>query len=76
MHHAWQHITIVDPAHRGHRLGMWVKLANLRYTRGEEPALRNIDTWNAATNSHMIAINEALGFRAVEGWAEYQHEIT
>src|SRR5581483_8081231 len=25
--HAWQGITIVDPAHRGHRLGALVKIA-------------------------------------------------
>jgi GNAT superfamily N-acetyltransferase len=74
--HAWQNITIVDPDHRGHRLGMWVKLANLRYTLGEEPALCAIDTWNAAANTHMIAINEAIGFRAVEGWIQWQHELS
>ena len=73
--HAWQFLTVVDPAHRGHRLGLAVKLANLRYALGHEPALRAIDTWNAAANRHMIAINEALGFRPVDVWSKWQHEF-
>ena len=73
--HAWQQITIVDPEHRGHRLGLWVKVANLRYMLANEPAVRTIDTWNAASNTHMIAINEAVGFRAVDAWGMWQQEI-
>ncbi len=73
--HAWQHITIVDPAHRGHRLGIWSKLANLRYVLAYEPALRTVDTWNAAANTHMIAINEAIGFRAVDAFTQWQQAI-
>jgi GNAT superfamily N-acetyltransferase len=73
--HAWQQITIVDPDHRGHRLGLWVKVANLRYMLEHEPAVRTIDTWNAASNSHMIAINEAVGFRPVDAWGMWQQEI-
>jgi GNAT superfamily N-acetyltransferase len=73
--HAWQWITIVDPAHRGHRLGRCVKLANLHHALATEPALRTIDTWNAASNAHMIAINEEMGFRAVDAWIQWQHEF-
>jgi GNAT superfamily N-acetyltransferase len=73
--HAWQQITIVDPAHRGHRLGLLVKIENLRQTLELEPATRDIDTWNAAENAHMIAINETLGYRPVDGWVEWQQAI-
>jgi GNAT superfamily N-acetyltransferase len=73
--HAWQFLTVVDPAHRGHRLGLGIKLANLRHALGHMPGLRMIDTWNAASNSHMIAINEALGFRPVDAWSKWQHEF-
>jgi GNAT superfamily N-acetyltransferase len=72
---AWQQTTIVDPDHRGHRLGILVKVENLRHTLTHEPALRHVDTWNAAENEHMIAINEAIGFRAVDGWVDWQHDV-
>jgi RimJ/RimL family protein N-acetyltransferase len=73
--HAWQWITIVDPEHRGHRLGMVVKLENLRHAREHEPDLRVIDTGNAAVNDHMISINEAIGFRAVDAETHWQQEF-
>jgi GNAT superfamily N-acetyltransferase len=73
--HAFQWITLVDPAHRGHRLGALVKVANLGQARENEPELRVIDTWNAAVNQHMIAINEAMGFRPVDCWVNWQQEI-
>ncbi|SBT48588.1 GNAT family N-acetyltransferase [Micromonospora auratinigra] len=72
---AWQQQTIVDPDHRGHRLGLLTKIENLRYVRAAEPALRAVDTYNAAENSHMIAINEQLGFRPVDGSTEWQATI-
>ncbi|NJC73623.1 GNAT family N-acetyltransferase [Planosporangium thailandense] len=73
--HAWQNITLVDPPHRGHRLGTIVKIANLRYALENEPALRFIDTWNAAANDHMISINETLGFRPVDALVNWQQEV-
>lgn len=73
--HAWQQVTIVDPAHRGHRLGLLVKIENLLHTLAHEPALRHLDTWNATENAHMVAINEAIGFRPVDGWISWQAEI-
>jgi GNAT superfamily N-acetyltransferase len=73
--HAWQFITLVDPPHRGHRLGTIVKIANLRYAMAGEPGLRAVDTWNAAVNGHMISINEALGFRPVDCLVNWQRDI-
>ncbi|MEU4641221.1 GNAT family N-acetyltransferase [Micromonospora sp. NPDC023814] len=73
--HAFQQITIVDPAHRGHRLGLLVKIENLRHLLAHEPAVRAIDTFNAAENSYMITINEQLGFRRVDGWTDWQLTI-
>lgn len=70
--HSFQNITIVEPRHRGHRLGAIVKVENLRWTLASEPQLRIVDTWNAAVNDHMISINEAMGFRPVDGWNNYQ----
>ena len=57
--------TIVLPEHRGHRLGMRVKAANLIAVRDALPGARAIITWNAEENRHMLDVNEALGFRPV-----------
>ncbi|GHJ46356.1 GNAT family N-acetyltransferase [Catellatospora sp. TT07R-123] len=73
--HAWQQITIVDPDHRGHRLGTLVKLENLRRFRAEAPLVEVIDTFNAAENSYMIAINDEMGYRPVHGAQNWQREL-
>lgn len=73
--HAFQQITLVDPEHRGHRLGTIIKIENLRAALAYEPALRMVDTFNAGTNEHMISINEAMGFRPVDLWHNWQLTI-
>ena len=72
---ASQWSTIVMGEHRGHRLGMLAKLANLQFLRTRRPRVRFINTWNAGVNAHMVSINEALGFRAVERWREWQLDL-
>lgn len=61
---AFQEDTLVQAAHRGHGLGLRVKVANLRRLASERPGVRRIHTWNADENSWMLAINRQLGFRA------------
>jgi len=56
-----QEDTSVVRRHRGHRLGVWLKATMLLWLRDQRPELTTIDTWNAASNEHMIAVNEALG---------------
>jgi hypothetical protein len=73
--HAWQQITIVDPDHRGHRLGALVKVENLRFFRANMPEVQIVDTFNAAENSYMIAINEDMGFRPKFAFANWKREI-
>jgi GNAT superfamily N-acetyltransferase len=63
---AFQQITAVLEAHRGHRLGMLIKVAMLELLLAREPRVRYVETGNAGSNAHMIAINEQLGF-AVRG---------
>ena len=68
---ACQGDTLVTRAHRGHRLGLRIKLANLELLLREHPEVRAIDTFNADDNRWMIAVNEAMGFvpiRHVEDW--------
>jgi RimJ/RimL family protein N-acetyltransferase len=55
--------TLVVPEHRGHSLGLLIKLANLRAYRERFPTARKVVTFNAEENQHMLAINDALGFR-------------
>lgn len=62
----WQGPTFVLPEHRGRRLGLRLKLATLPLVTQAAPHLRRVVTTNGAGNSHMVAINDALGFRAVE----------
>lgn len=70
-----QGTTIIDPRHRGHRLGLLLKAVNLREVLAGRPGLETVWTWNADSNTHMIAINETLGYR-VEGWsAGYQRSL-
>jgi GNAT superfamily N-acetyltransferase len=65
--------TLVDRAHRGHRLGVAVKVANLRAFRAVHPEdRRRIVTWNAEVNTHMIEINERIGFRAAARGGQLQ----
>lgn len=66
----WQ--TIVAPEHRGHRLGLLLKIANLRYLQRHEPAVTRIDTWNADSNAPMLRVNVAMGFQPVRQWAEWE----
>jgi GNAT superfamily N-acetyltransferase len=68
----YQWDTIVRSDHRGHRLGLLLKLTNLRQLREVMPATRYVNTWNADTNAPMVAVNDALGFRAVETMQEWQ----
>lgn len=72
---AYQWDTIVAPDHRGHRLGLLLKAANLELLRSTLPGARLVNTWNAETNKHMIAINDALGFRPIERWREWQLDL-
>lgn len=70
-----QWITIVDSRHRGHRLGLLVKLENHRQLRRERPEVRWVYTGNADVNQHMISINERLGFEVLDSWQNYQRTL-
>ena len=59
----FQELTAVARAHRGHRLGLLLKVAMQEWLAEAEPQLRRILTGNAGANDYMIAINEALGYR-------------
>jgi GNAT superfamily N-acetyltransferase/RimJ/RimL family protein N-acetyltransferase len=68
-------ITIVDPAHRGRRLGLALKLATHDLVVATYPDLVSVDTSNAEVNTWMNAVNEALGYRTIETLLELQKRL-
>lgn len=70
-----QHDTSVVSAHRGHRLGLLLKLELLRWLRESQPQVESVDTWNAESNDHMIGVNNALGYRVMGRGLSFQKSI-
>jgi GNAT superfamily N-acetyltransferase len=71
---AFQEDTSVVRAHRGHRLGLLMKAEMLRWISVARPEVAAIDTWNAVSNHHMIAINERLGATVVAVHQSYRRD--
>ena len=65
-HDVWQWGTLVNRNHRGHRLGMAVKVRNLEQLAAASSGRVRVLTCNAETNRHMVDINVRLGFEAIE----------
>lgn len=72
---AHQEDTSVVRAHRGHRLGLLLKLDMIEWLRHERPEVTAAETWNDATNHHMIAVNERLGMRVVGRSTVFSREV-
>lgn len=66
---------LVLPEHRGHRLGIAMKLANLRAVQRHQPERRTLHTYNAPSNEPVLATNERFGFRPVEQNSEWQRPV-
>lgn len=64
--------TAVSREHRGHRLGLLVKIEMMRWLAEAEPQLEVIETWNNADNYHMINVNEAIGYRLSRVFTMYE----
>jgi len=69
---ALQDDTFVRPEHRGHGLGMRLKLANLPQVEAHRGDRRWLHTWTATDNTPMQRVNVAFGFRLVERTHEYE----
>lgn len=67
--------TFVHREHRGHRLGLAVKVANLAHVQQRHPERTIVSTTNAVDNGPMVAINEQLGFRPVEVMVEFVRQL-
>ena len=72
---AYQWGTLVRTDHRGRRLGLAVKVANVRLLQETQPQITTLVTFNADVNAPMVAVNEQLGFRPVQWLGELQKKI-
>jgi RimJ/RimL family protein N-acetyltransferase len=71
-HIGFQADTAVSRAHRGHRLGLLLKIDMMRWLAEAEPQLEVLETWNNADNRFMIGVNELLGYRLSNTFATYE----
>jgi len=72
---AVQELTAVARQHRGHRLGLRVKVAMLDLLAKREPQVTQVLTHNAGGNEHMISINTELGFEVLERQPSWELEV-
>ena len=72
---AEQWATLVLHEHRGRRLGLLLKTANLQALVAEMPLVRRIHTWNAVENEPMLQVNRSLGFAPVGLMTEWQKRL-
>ena len=74
--HAGQGDTAVHRDHRGHRLGLLLKIEMMRWLAETEPQITEITTWNHADNRYMIDVNEAIGYRLSRVFAMYERTVS
>ena len=67
--------TLVLPGHRGHRLGIAMKLATHRRTAELFPSCAYVETGNAGVNATMNAVNARMGYRVVERCLDVQKRL-
>lgn len=70
-----QYDTAVHRDHRGHRLGMLLKIDMMRWLTETEPQIERIETWNHADNNYMISVNEKIGYRLSRVFDTYQRKL-
>jgi GNAT superfamily N-acetyltransferase len=70
-----QYATLVLREHRGHRLGMLMKVANLRHLARVAPGHPAVITFNAEENRHMLDVNEAVGFVPIANESAWRKDL-
>ena len=73
---AYQWDTLVLPDHRGHGLGLSLKVRAMEEAADLLETRRHVHTFNAASNGPMIAVNEQMGFRQVAWLGEYVRTVS
>jgi GNAT superfamily N-acetyltransferase len=70
-----QYATLVLREHRGHRLGMLLKVANLEHLERVHPGRPSVTTFNAEENRYMLDVNEAVGFVGIGFEAAWRKDL-
>jgi GNAT superfamily N-acetyltransferase len=70
-----QFATLVLREHRGHKLGMLLKTANLAHLHRVAPGHPSVITFNAEENRFMIDVNESVGFVATANESAWRKDL-
>jgi GNAT superfamily N-acetyltransferase len=68
--------TLVTREHRGHRLGLLMKIEMISVLSSQAPQVERIITANGDRNLHMAAINDLLGFTVCDSVTEWLLDVT
>jgi GNAT superfamily N-acetyltransferase len=71
-----QYATLVLREHRGHKLGMLLKVANLQHLARVAPGHPAVITFNAEENRHMLDVNEAIGFVPISNESAWRKDLS
>ena len=71
-----QYATLVLREHRGHGLGMLLKVANLAHLERVAPGHPSVITFNAEENRHMLDVNEAVGFVPIANESAWRKDLS
>ncbi len=72
---SWQWSTVVLPRHRGRGIGRWLKATMWQRLRSTAPEVTALHTGNAASNAHMLAINNEMGFKPTHMMGCWQADL-
>lgn len=71
----FQDDTLVLQEHRGNKLGLLIKVANMERLTEQFPDARIIYTWNAPENRYLLTVNKQLGFQTAGVTGIWQKEL-
>ena len=71
----FQDDTVVLREHRGNKLGLLIKVANMERLSEQFPDARVLYTWNAPENRYLLKVNLQLGFTTAGVTGIWQKEL-
>ncbi|WP_354169323.1 GNAT family N-acetyltransferase [Arthrobacter sp. UYEF36] len=71
----FQDDTVVLREHRGNKLGLLIKVANMERLSEQFPDARVLYTWNAPENRYLLQVNLQLGFKTAGVTGIWQKEL-